>query len=414
MKKILLSLILFNSLYFTQSISEKYSKAIEAYNGEQYAEASVLFSDFFKGYNLIDEKYASAKYYQAKSLLNLNRINEAAVNFVFLTDNYHWTNFRSHSLFELGLIYYQMAKYEESRIRFNQLLDDYPESEYVGSALYWIGETYAAEGNIEEAIIFLENSVNDKRRNRYIDYSIYSLANLYEKIGDYENAVNYYDRLLSFHPNSKLTINSQIRIGVCYFKLKDYQTAIIELNHPSLDNIDEKSKAEVLYLLANSYFRTEDYKNAERKFLELMEYFPSSEFFREAQYGLAWSYFQQKKYNDAFRIFDFASNGNDSIAVKSFYWKGESKRYAGKEDEALSIFKSFLDKYPEEKLSQDAQFSIGLIYISKGNPELASRFLISANNDKSNETRAKALTSLGEIELNKGCLLYTSPSPRDS
>ncbi len=402
MKKIIISFIFFCAFSYSQSISDYYTKAIEAYNDNQFTESAILFSEFFKGYNLVDERYAAAKYYQAKSLLNLNRLNEAAVNFVYIADNFHWTNFRTHSLFELGIIYYQIGNYKESRRRLTQLLDDYSDSEYTGSALYWIGETYSAEGNTEEAIIFLENAINDRRRNSYIDYSLFSLANLYEKIGDYENAVNYYDRLLSFYPNSKLTTNAQIRIGVCYFKLKDYQTSIIELNNPSLDNVDDKSKAEVLYLLANAYFRTEDYTNAEKKFLELMEKFPTSEYFRESQYGLAWSYFQQKKYNDAFRIFDFASNGDDSIAIKSFYWKGESKRYAGREDEALQIFKLFIYKYPEEKLAQDAQFSIGLIYISKGNPDLASRFLISANNDENNETRAKALASLGEIELNKG------------
>lgn len=406
MKKTLLFYLFINIFLLAQDIPDKYSRAIEAYNQGQYAEASIFFSEFFEGYSLIDEKYAAAKFYQAKSLLNLNRINEAAVNFAYLSDNFHWTNFRSHALFELGLINYHLGNYALSRYRMTTLLDDYPDSEYAGSALYWIGESYAAEGNIEDAIVFLENAINDRRRNAYIDYSIYSLANLFEKMGDYDNAVSYYDRLLTYHPNSKLITSAQIRIGVCYFKLKDYQTAIIELNNPILENVDEKSKSEVTYLLAHSYFRTEDYKKAEKKFQELIEYFPASEYFREAQYGLAWSYFQQAKYNDAFRIFDFTSNGNDSLAVKSFYWKGEAKRYAGREDEALQIFKAFLEKFPDEKLAQDVQFSMGLIYISKGNIELASRFLLSANNEQNKEIRAKALTSLGEIELNKG--LYKS------
>ncbi|MCS7054241.1 MAG: tetratricopeptide repeat protein [Ignavibacterium sp.] len=401
MIRIILVLILINNILFSQVTSDLYSEALKAYNDGQFAEASVLFSEFFKGYNIVDEKYASAKYYLAKSLLKLNRFDEAAIIFSFLSDNFHWTNYRSHSLFELGLIYYNLKDYNNSRSRMAQLLDDYPESEYVGSALYWIGESYAAEGNIQDAILFFENAINDKRRNKFLDYSIYSLANLYEKIGDYQSAVDYYDRLLTFHPNSELITSAQIRIGFCYFKLKDYQTAIIELNNPTLLNIDEKSKIEVLYILAHSYFRIEDYKNAETKFSEIIENYPSSEFYREALYGLGWSYFQQKKYNDAFKVFDFASNGNDSIAVKSFYWKGESKRYSGKDDEALQIFKSFLEKYPNERLSQDAQFQIGMIYLAKGNTELASRFLLSANNIENNETRAKALTSLGEIELEK-------------
>jgi TolA-binding protein len=401
MNQIIFLFLLTSALLIGQNASDKYQKAIESFNEGQFAEASILFSEFFEGYDLIDEKFSAAKYYQAKSYLNLNRINEAAVNFAYLADNFHWTNYRSHSLFELGVIYYHRGNYNNSRYRFSQLLDEYPESEYVGSALYWIGETYAAENNIEDAILFFENAINDKKRNRYIDYSLYSLANIYEKIGDYENAVNFYDRLLSFHSNSKLVTNAQIRIGICYFELKDYQTAIIELNNPSLLSVDDNSKAEIIYLLAHSYFRTEDYKNSEKKFQELIEYYPASEYFREAQYGLAWSYFQQKKYNDAFKVFDFASSGTDSIAIQSFYWKGEAKRYAGREDEALKIFKTFIDKFPNDKLAQDAQFSIGLIYISKGNIDLASRFLISANKQENIETRAKALTSLGEIELNK-------------
>ncbi len=401
MKKIFLLLVVFSLVIFSQDIPTKYKLAFEAFNKSHYEEASLLFSEFFESYNLFDELYASAKYYQAKSYLNLGRLNEAVVNFVFLADNFHWTNHRVHSLFELGIIYYQLRNFDESRKRMTQLLDYYPISEYTGSALYWIGESFASEGKIEEAILFLENAINDKRKNKFIDYSIYSLANLYEKIGDYENAVNYYDRLLSFYPNSKLNLDAQIRIGICYFKLKDYQTAIIEFNNPNLERSDEKSRAEVLYMLANSYLRVEEYSNAEKKFLELIENFPSSEFFRDAQYGLAWSYFQQKKYNEAFRIFDFISNGDDSLAIKSFFWKAEVKRYAGKEDEALNIFKSFLDKFPDDKLAQDAQFSIGLIYISKGNSDLASKFLLSAKSEVNKEIRAKALTSLGEIELNK-------------
>jgi TolA-binding protein len=401
MKKLFLIFILFCGLLFAQNAQEKYTKAFEAYKDGQYAESSILFSEFFGEYNLVDEKYAAAKYYQAKSLSNLNRINEAAVIFAFLSDNFHWSTFRSHSLFELGLIYYQLGDFYNSRARMVQLLEDYPESEYTGSALYWIGETYAAENKIDDAILFFENAITDKKRNKYLDYSIFSLANLYEKIGDYENAVQYYDRLLSFHSSSELAPSAQVRIGICYFKLKDYQTAIIELSNPSLVNLDESSRAEILYILAFSYFRTEDYKEAQKKFLELIENYPSSVHLRDAQYGLAWSYFQQKKYNEAFRVFDFISSGNDSIAIKSFFWKAEAKRYAGKEDEALSIFKSFLEKYPYEKLSQDAQFTIGLIYLQKGNIELASKFLISANSTENNETRAKALASLGEIELNK-------------
>lgn len=401
MKYISIFIISFYISLFPQQVSEKFSSAMVAYNSGQYAEASLLFEEFFKEYKIVDEVYASAKYYSAESLLKLGRKNEAAVTFAYLIDNFHWSNFREDALYNIGLVYFSLKNYENSRIRFKQLLNEYPESKYTGSALYWIGESYTAENKTDEAIKFLEEAVNDKRNNRFADYSLYTLASTYEQRGDYQNAVKYYDQLLSYHPNSKLAPVAQIRIGMAYFKLKDYQASILELNNPMLKTLPEDLYSESLYLLANSYYRVQEYQNAEKTYSEIISEFPSSKFFRSANYGLAWSMFQQKKYNDAFRVFDFLSQGADSIAEKSFYWKGECKRYLGKNSEAFEIYKNFIDRYPRSPLVQEVQYQMGVLYYTANNPDLAVRYLLAANSSESFEVRAKALTMLGEIELNK-------------
>ncbi len=400
--KYLLILVAFScNLITAQTVSEKYSSAMNAFHSGQYAEANILFEEFFDEYKIVDETFASAKYYSAESLLKLGRKNEAAVTFAYLVDNFYWTNFRVDALYNLGLIYFNLKNFEDSRARFKQLLNEYPESQHTGSALYWIGESYTAEGKTDEAIKFLEEAVNDKRNNRFADYSLYTLANTYEQKGDYQNAVKYYDQLLSYHPNSKLAPVAQIRIGMSYFKLKDYQSSILELNNPIIRTLPDDLYSESLYLLANSYYRVQEYPNAEKTYSEIIEKFPESKFFRSANYGLAWSMFQQKKYNDAFRVFDFLSQGADSIAEKSFYWKGECKRYLGRNNEAFEIYKSFIDRYPRSPLVQEVQYQMGVLYYTANNPDLASRYLLAANSSESDEVRAKSLTMLGEIELNK-------------
>lgn len=401
MKLSLAFLITFQIAVSSQTVSDIYSSAMNAYHSGQYAEASLLFEEFFDEYKIVDEVYASAKYYSAESLLKLGRKNEAAVTFEYLTDNFMWSNFRLEALYNLGLIYFNLKKYNDSRTEFKQLLNDYPGSKYTGSALYWIGESYSAENRTEEAIKFLEEAVNDKRSNSFADYSLYTLANTYEQKGDYENAVKYYDQLLTYYPNSKLAPVAQIRIGMSYFKLKDYQSSILELNNPILKTLPEDLYSESLYLLANSYYRVQEYQNAEKTYSEIIQSFPSSKFFRSANYGLAWSLFQQKKYNDAFRVFDFLSQDNDTIAEKSFYWKGECKRYLGKNDEAFAIYKSFIDKFSRSPLVQEVQYQMGVLYYTVNNPDMASRYLLAANSSQSAEVRAKSLTMLGEIELNK-------------
>lgn len=400
-KLIVLLTFLVTPLVFSQTVSEKYDRAIAAFHAEQFAQANRLFEEFFSEYKITDELFASAKYYSADALLKLGRKNEAAIGFEYIVSNFFWTNFRYKSLYNLGLIYYDSRKFELSRERFKRLLRDYPESEYTGSALYWIGESYAEQDKLNEAIVFLENAITDRRSNKYADYSIYTLATVYEKNGDYENAVKNYDKLLTEHRNSPLAVSAQIRIGICYFKLKDYQSSILELKNPILSNLPEDLYSESLYLLALSNYRVKQYADAEKSFNEIIQNFPGSKLFRDAQYGLAWTFFQQKKYSDAFRVFDFLSNGNDSLAIKAFYWKGESKRYAGQNQEAFDIYRQFLEKYPNHELTQEVQYQIGALYYNNKNPDLASRYLITSSGSQDRTVRAKSLTLLGEIELSK-------------
>lgn len=402
MRYVFIFISILNISIFSQSISTKFSLAMDAYYSKQYAEATRIFDDFFSEYRLIDELFSTAKYYSAESLLKLGRKNEAAVSYAYLVDNFFWSNYREKSLFTLGVIHYDLMQFNDCRKRLKQLLDEYPESESTGSALYWIGESYAREDRIPEAIQFLENAVADKKNNKYADYSLYTLANTYEKIGDYENAVKYYDQLLTFHQDSPLALSSQIRIGICYFKLKDYQASILELNNPKLSNLPDDLYSESLYLLANSYYRAAEFNNAEKSYSEIIERFPASTYFRDAQYGLAWSYFQQKKYNEAYDAFNNVSVGSDSLAMKSSFWKGECKRYAGKDDEAFKIYRDFLDRFPNSNMVQDVQYHVGLLYYTNNNYELATKYLISANSSTDNDLRAKSLTILGEMELSKG------------
>ncbi len=401
-KTFILLFLFFTCQFNAQTVSEKFNSAMSAFHNEQFAQSHRLFEEFFSEYKIVDELYATAKYFSGESLLKLGRKDQAAINFEYLVTTFFWSNYRDKALYNLGLIYYSQSKYEKSRLRFKLLLKDYPESEYFGSSLYWIGESYSAENKLDEAIKFLEDAVADKRNKKYADYTIYTLANVYEQIGDYPNAVKYYDQLLTYHKDSKLANSAQIRIGICYFKLKDYQSSILELKNPKLTNLPADLYSESLYLLASAYYRVQEYDNAEKTFSEVLNRFPDSKYYRESKYGLAWTNFQQKKYNDAFLYFDDLSAGEDSIAIKSFFWKAESKRYAGQNNQANEIYKQFLDRFPNDPLAKEAQYQIGVVYFNNNNTDLASRYLLSANASDDNNVRAKAFALLGEIELNKG------------
>jgi len=405
MKYFLIILLIFvfkcNSLVYSQTISEDYDKGMNFYNQKLFADAQKVFDKIIKDYGIDDELYASARFYSANSLLKMGKKEEAASGFEFIVNNVVWSKFREESLFNLGLIYFDLKRYALCRKNHLILIYQYPESEHTGIAMYWIGESYTAEGKLDEAIEFLTKAIEDKSNNRFRDYSLYSLANVYEKTKDYEKAVKYYDELLTYHSKSPLAVQAQVRIGVCYFYLKDYYNSILELSNPAVNEISKDNLAEALYILANSHYRVEEYENAVKIYSEIIEKFPGSKIFRNAQYGLGWAQFQQSKYNDAYNVFNHLSEGEDSIAVQSFIWKGEAKRYSGNYKEALKIFEEFLKLYPTDPSAPMVESLIGLIYFEQHNYDLSSKYLSNATSSDDPVIRAKAFTMIGEIELNK-------------
>ena len=400
---ILLSFIglLISPITFSQTVAEEFSKGMDAYNKQLFADANKIFESIVRDYGVDDELYASARFYSANSLLKMGKKDEAATGFEFIVNSVVWSKFREESLFTLGLIYFDIERYALCRKNHLMLLYQYPNSDYIGSSMYWIGESYAAEGKLDEAIDFLTQAIEDKSSNRFRDHSLYALASVYEKMEDYQNAVKYYDQLLTYHSSSPLALQAQVRIGVCYFYLKDYYNSILELNNPTIQDLPSEKLAEALYLLANSHYRIEEYSNAAKSYTEIIERFPRSPLYRNAQYGLAWSLFQQSKYHEAYNYFNVLSQGNDSTAIKSFIWKGECKRYAGSPNEALAIFEEFLKRYPDHPSASLVESLIGLIYFDQNKYELSSQYLANATSSDDPVTRAKAFTMIGEIELRK-------------
>ena len=395
----LILLCFFSITLKAQTTSQIYASAMNAYNTADYAKAYNAFEEFFKQYSVVDELYATAKYYSSDALLNLGELDAATDGFDYLVKYFKWSAFRDKAMYKLGLIYYNQGSYSQCRYYLINLLDEYPGSEFDGSALYWIGESFSKENRLDDAVSFLKQAIESPKNNGFVDYSIFTLARVYEKKGDYKDAVKYYDQLLSFHQDSKLVPDAQIRIGMAYFKLKDYQSSILELNNPLVNTLPKDQYSKSLYLLANSYYRVKDYKNAVKTYKTVLTDFPSSDVSQEVKYGLAWCYFQQKKYTEAYELFNELSAGSDSIAIKSFFWKAESKRYAGQEAEAFNIYKEFLLKYPDNQLGYGVQYQLGLVYYNSKQDNLAKKFLQTAIESPEPITKAKALILMGEINI---------------
>lgn len=399
-KKIFLILTFLTYFGAAQS-SNIYFEAMEQFNAKNYSKAYFLLQNFFNGYELRDEVYASAKFYAAEALVNLGQLEGAMNEYDFLINNFKNTAFRDKSLFKLGSINYQLKKYERSRFYFNQLIEEFPLNEFLGSTYFWIAESYNNQSNYEDAITYYQKALDNKYTNKYVDFTIYSLAGVYEKLEDFMSAVGQYEELLSFYKESPLAPSAQIRIGICYFQLKEYDSSILELKNPAIYDLPLEKQAEALFLLANSFYKIGEYDNAVKAYLEIITKYPSLKIIRDARYTLAWCYFQQKKYNDAYNFFNSISEGTDTIAVNASFWKAETKRYAGNEKEAIKLYEEFVKKFPREEKVYDVFYLMGVASYSKNNLESAVNYLSNALKSPNEKTKTKVNILLGEIELNR-------------
>jgi len=377
MKK-LLRLFLFISIFtnniFSQNVSNYY-KAMDEFNSSEFAQAVNQFQKFYNDYSYKDELYSTAKFYEADALWKIGELDAAATGFSYLITNFSNSNFRADAIYNLGMIYFLLKRYDKCRFYFLKFTDEYSSNNNYGVALYWIGESYAIENKYNNAIQILKQAI-DVKSNNYIDYAIYKLGNIYEKQADYKNAVKYYNQLLTYYKDSPLAIYAQRRIGISYFNLKDYQSSILELNNPLIKDLNEKDKAQSLYLLANANYRAKNFTNAEKIYIQIIKNFPSSPIIRESKFALAWSYFQQKKFGKAYNTFTSINNRNDNISEESAFWAAEAKRYSGQGKSALEIYKTFVSNFPNSRFTADALYKISVIYYSNGIYKKAEEYLL--------------------------------------
>ncbi|MGK9367581.1 tetratricopeptide repeat protein [Melioribacter sp. Ez-97] len=383
-----------------QSLNEIFDKATELYNQKNFTDSYRYYSMVINSEDAADGMKAAALYYSGESLIQTSDYSAAATQFETLISDYPFSNYQELSLLRLGEIYYKAGAYRKCRERLFYFVEKYPESSHKGTAYYWLAESYAAENKYYEAEEYFNLSISNATTNRYLIDAIYSLGTVYEKLRDYREAISNYDELLSYYGDSGLAPLAQMRIGICYFKIGDYTTTTLELSNPVLDKLNEKSRIEKDYYLSNAFMRLGEYDKAEKIMSDLTAYDISEDTRRKIIYNLGWIKFQNKDYQRAYEIFsNLNRTSNDTISVYALFWSAESKRYLNHREEADSLYREFIENYPNHPLASKVNLSKGALLFESATQKDAESILKNAASSNDIETKSRALTLLGELKL---------------
>ena len=97
-----------------------------------------------------------AEFWIARSLMALNRFQEAADGFDLFLDEFEPHPYRQEAEYQRARLFYLSGEYEAAIQRFGRFLQMYPESDFTANALYWTGEALFSLGRLDESRRFFE------------------------------------------------------------------------------------------------------------------------------------------------------------------------------------------------------------------------------------------------------------------
>lgn len=402
MRKLILTFLLLFSFVPGQQDVGIFSDAITLYRKNNFPEAQILFLKIYNSGKSGNDLKSTSLFYAGKCYFNMKMPDAGIESFEKLSRQFPNSSYNEPVLYELAKTYFERKEYDKSVFSSEKFIRIYPFSFQAPEVSYYLGKSYERLDDNEKAAEWLEKAISYENKNPLIEYSIYALAELNEKNSNFSDAIKYYDQLLSYYPESILGPVAQFRIGHCYYMMGQFDNSVLELSDPMIEKLDAENKREAGLLLANAFFNLKEYESADNTFRKMLSSSPDVETADQLRYGLGQINFKRAKYEEAFNIFNnLTSSENDTIAQNSYFMACESRRMSGDKKSAALLYHSFLEKYPNSELAENARINLGLIYRDENDMKKSERYLITAYDSEKSKTKAAALVLLGEMALQK-------------
>ena len=199
---------------------------------------------------------------------------------------------------KLGLLYYNVDKYEDALTNYQTLLQKYPQSPEADEATDIMKNIYVEIGKPNEYIEMMRRSGKNVSVSE-ADSLTYTSAGLKYNANDCAAAIEGFKNYLARFPDGAYVLEANYFSSECYNAAKDFQNALIGydyVNSKGLNRFFEKATLEAARI---SYFELKDYSKAKKYFESLTSGSINQNNQLEALRGLVRCYYQLKDYAQA-------------------------------------------------------------------------------------------------------------------
>ncbi|MBN1424546.1 tetratricopeptide repeat protein [Candidatus Fermentibacteria bacterium] len=277
------------------------------------------------------------------------------------------------ALYRSGDALYNAGRYTDAIAVYQQVIDMAPGSELAATAQNSIGWCYERLSRPAEAIGAFHVVVDRYPQSLVWDDSAYKIAEYYHGAGDYTLSIPILEALRSA-PGSPFWESSLLMLGSDLWKTgrKREARSVIE---SLLSRRDSPLRPDGLLLLADASWDDRDWDQAQARYAQFAEEYPSSESAALAFLRVAESYAAQELWDKAAEAFTRASVAG---APRASCLAGTCKAAAnvGRCAEAENAARTMETDFPTDARTADAQFWAGNCYVGTGDDETAARLLL--------------------------------------
>jgi TolA-binding protein len=285
------------------------------------------------------------------------------------------------AIYLMGNAHVKLEQYDQAIAQYEKVIKTYPKSLIVADALFQTGITYnrLGLGGLEKSIEAFTRYSQQYPHGENAPFAVYYLSWGYYRLGEWEKATTSFESFANRFPSHELAPECLYRAGEALFNIKKFEDAMTRFQrvvgrYPKSGYVDA-----ALYSHAWSLINLKREAEAVPLFQRIVAEYPHGKYGAQSQFTLGDYYYSLQQYEKATEEYKrfIQLFPNDRVMVPraqmllanlaeidaySVYEKGVEFFNQNKYKEALEVFKTVVESYPNSKTAVNAYLNIGATY----------------------------------------------------
>jgi tetratricopeptide (TPR) repeat protein len=373
------------------------------YKQNEFENAISEFNKIIGGNNSVAQ---NAYYHLGESYIKVNKKQEALnafrnasqMDFDLKIQEDAWLNYAKIS-YDIGNPYQSVPQV------LAEYLNKYPDTSYKEDIETLLIDSYITSKNYKEALNLLEGKNSFNNKVAYQKVAFYRGVELYNE-AKYLEAKSYFDKSLKEPRDQTYTARATFWKAETDYNLGNYDDALIGFKQFKgfAKAALTKEIANIDYNLGYTYFKQKNYPKAVEHFQDYISNTADDKVrLNDAFLRLGDGYFVSSDYRKAISAYERAIKMNEIETDYAFFQKAISHGYINEASQKIEQLNTFIDKYKNSSLRDDALYELGNSYVKLNQIDKAMQMYDQLNKEyRTSPYVSKSILRQGLVHYNSG------------